>query len=109
MRRLRELEQVGERRHALDLDQVDERLDGLALAEEEAERARRSAAVLVLEPEAEQAPAWSRSRPDSRCARQASTAARTPLTRWVPSLGLRRSGPRRDRRSAPGVAAPSLT
>ena len=44
---------------ALDLGQVDERLDGLALAEVEAERAPVVGPVLVVEPEAEQALAWS--------------------------------------------------
>ncbi|MBA2294936.1 MAG: hypothetical protein H0W16_07365 [Actinobacteria bacterium] len=51
----RVVEQVAEGTDALDLGQVDERLDGLALAEVEAEREPVFAAVLVVEPEAEEA------------------------------------------------------
>ena len=51
------------RADALDLGQVDERLDRLALAEVEAERESVLAAVLVVEPEAEQSLAGRRSTP----------------------------------------------
>ena len=54
-RRLRVLDQVGERGSALDLGEVDERLDRLALAEEEPKRLPGRSPVVFLEPEAEQA------------------------------------------------------
>ena len=53
---LGELEQILQPAHRLDLGQVDERLDGLALAEVEAERRAVLGAVLVGEPEPEQPP-----------------------------------------------------
>ena len=53
---LGELEQILQATDGLDLGQVDEGLDGLALAEVEAERPAVVEAVLVGEPEPEQPP-----------------------------------------------------
>ena len=86
------LEQILQAADGLDLGQVDEGLDGLALAEVEAKRPAVVEAVLVSEPEPEQPPRRRRRAADSPARAKRRRAARTPLTAYVPSLGLRRSG-----------------